>query len=147
MLDDYIAVNKVNAEIMRFKEEVANSQQAATAESTFPGVKTILLAHEKGFVLAIVDGTKKVDMRAIAKILETTNVRLATLQEVENVTGYEVGAVPPISIYGVPTLIDERVLQHAWVVCGGGDKFSLLKIQTKDILEHAWEAKVGKVAK
>jgi hypothetical protein len=28
------------------------------------------------------------------------------------------------------------------VIAGGGDKFSLVKIQTRDILEHAFEARV-----
>ncbi len=146
MLDEYIDVNGVKAEIMHFNTEVSNSQQAATVETTFPGVKTILFAHEKGFVLAILEGTKKADTQAIATILNTTNVRLATPAEVENVTGYEVGGVPPISIYGTQTLIDENVMKHAWVIAGGGDKFSLMKIQTRDILEHAYEAQVVKIA-
>ena len=147
MLDEYIDVNKVNAEVMHFNEEVSTSSRAHAAESTFPGVKTILLAHEKGFVLAIVEGIKKVDTQAVARILETSNVRLATPQEVENVTGYEVGGVPPISVYGTPTLIDEHVMRHAWVLAGGGDKFSLVKIQTRDIVEHAYESRVEKISR
>ncbi len=146
MLDEYIAVNGPNAEIMHFDAEVANSKQAAAIESSFPGVKTILFAHEKGFVLAIVEWEKKVNTQAIAALLETKNIRLATPAEVEAVTGYEVGGVPPISIYGTPTLVDEAITKHAWVIAGGGDKFSLLKIQTKDILEHAFEARVVKIA-
>lgn len=146
MLDEYITVNGLNAEIMHFNEEVATSRQAGKVETTFPGVKTILLAHDKGFVLAIVEITRKVDTQTIARILETKNVRLATPQEVENVTGYEVGGVPPISIYGTQTLIDERVMTHAWVLAGGGDKFSLMKIQTNDILKHAFEARVEKIS-
>lgn len=146
MLDEYIAVNGLNAEIMHFDAEVANSKQAAAIESSFPGVKTILFAHEKGFVLVIVEWEKKANTRAVGALLKTQNVRLATPTEVEEVTGYEVGGVPPISIYGTPTLIDESVMKHAWVIAGGGDKFSLLKIQTKDILEHAFEARVEKIA-
>ena len=147
MLDEYITVNGLNAEIMHFDAEVANSKQAAATGSSFPGVKTILFAHEKGFVLTIVEWEKKVDTAAIATLLETKNIRLATPAEVEAVTGYEVGGVPPISIYGTQTLIDENVIKHAWVIAGGGDKFSLLKIQTKDILEHAFEARVEKIAR
>lgn len=147
MLDEYITVNGLNAEIMHFSEEVANSRQSSQKWGTFPGVKTILFAHEKGFILAIVEGTSKVDTGAITTILETKNVRLATPAEVEAVTGYEVGGVPPISIYGTPTLIDENVMKHAWVIAGGGDKFSLVKIQTRDILEHAFEARIAKISR
>ena len=127
MLDEYITVNGLNAEIMHFNEEVATSRQAEMMEKTFPVAKTILFTHEKGYVLAILEGTKKVDTTAIAALLTTKNVRLATPVEVENVTGYEVGGVPPISIYGTPTLIDVDVTKHAWVIAGGGDKFRYLK--------------------
>ncbi len=147
MLDDYIQTNGLNATILHFEEEVAHCAQARVLEKTHPIVKTIVLAHDKGYALAIVEGTKHVDLEAIKALLETHKVRLATPEEVEQVTGYSVGGVPPISIYGTPTLIDEGVLTHAWVVAGGGDKNSLLKIQTRDILEHAYEPTVVHVAK
>ncbi len=147
MLPEFLETNQITAQILTFDEEVKNCKQAMALEKTNPIVKSILFTHEKGFVLVILEGTQKTDLKALETLLQTQHARLATPEEVENVTGYEVGAVPPISIYGVPTLIDEGVLKHVWVVCGGGDKFSLLKIQSKDILVHAWEAKVVKVAK
>lgn len=145
MLPDFIASNAINAEILTFHEEVASSKQAQLLETTLPVVKTLVLAHDQGFVLAVLEGRQKVHMPAIEKTLNVAHVRLATPEEVEQVSGYPVGGVPPISVYGVPTLIDEQVLTYAWVIAGGGDRFSLLKIQSKDILAHAFEPRVVKL--
>ena len=146
MLDDFIETNEINAEIKVFDVEVKTSAQAQMAEKSHPVVKTILLAHDQGFVLAILNATQKIDVRLIASLLKTSHVRLATPEEVETVTGYEVGGVPPISIYGTPTLIDPAILNSAWVLAGGGTKFSILKIQSKDIITHAYEPVLEKIS-
>ncbi|MEK6902329.1 MAG: YbaK/EbsC family protein [archaeon] len=146
MLEDFIETNEIMAEIKVFDVEVKTSAQAELAEQSHPVVKTIVLAHDKGFVLAILLATQKVDFSAIAHLLKTAHVRLATPGEVEEVPGYEVGAVPPISIYGTPSLIDPAVFNHPWVLAGGGTKFALLKMQSKDILTHAYEPLVEKIA-
>lgn len=146
MLDDFIETNEINAEIKVFDVEVKTSAQARLAEQSHPIVKTILLAHDQGFILAILNASQKIDIRIIASLLKTKNVRLATPEEVETVTGYEVGGVPPISIYGTPTLIDPAILNSAWVLAGGGNKFSLLKIQSKDIVTHAYEPVLEKIS-
>lgn len=146
MLTDYIETNNISAQILTFDEEVSSSTRATALERTLPGVKTILFAHSKGFTLVILEGSKKVNVRALGEVEDTSHVRLATPEEVIEVTGYAVGGVPPISIYGTRTLIDEGVLAHAWVCGGGGDSFSLVKIQVKDILAHAFDVKVVKIA-
>lgn len=142
MLADYIETNRISAQILTFDEKVGTSTRAALLEKTLPGVKTILFAHAEGHTLVVLEGSKKVDIPALTHLLGVKNVHLATPDEVEAVTGYSIGGVPPISIYGTPTLIDEGVLAHAWVAAGGGDSFSLLKIQTRDIVEHAFDARV-----
>ena len=146
MLDEFIQVNGINAQILTFDEEVATCKQAQVLERSTPIVKTIVLAHAKGFALVILEASKKVDLRKVENTLDTKKARLATPEEVEHVTGYEVGGVPPISVYGTPTLIDEGVLTHTWVLCGGGNSFSLLKITAKEILAHAFEPQVVNVA-
>lgn len=145
MLEDFFQTNGINAQILTFDEEVATSRQAREMEQNLPIVKTILLAHQGGFVLAILNSRDKISFPKIEAILSTKNIRLATPTEVEEVTGYMVGGVPPVSIYGSPTLIDEKVLTHPWAMAGGGTPFALLKISTKDILAHAYEPVVEKI--
>jgi prolyl-tRNA editing enzyme YbaK/EbsC (Cys-tRNA(Pro) deacylase) len=144
MIEDFIQANDVKAQILEFEEEVARCDQVHDLEKALPVAKTILFAcdEEKKFVLAIVEGKKKVSQSKLAHAIGAKHCRLATHDEVELVTGYEVGGVPPISIYGTPTILDPGVLQHVWVLAGGGTKFSLLKIMSKEIERVGYEVKV-----
>jgi prolyl-tRNA editing enzyme YbaK/EbsC (Cys-tRNA(Pro) deacylase) len=61
-------------------------------------------------------------------------VRLASPREVKEVTGYEVGELPPIGI-PVKTLIDLRVLERSYVLGGGGAVNRLIRIDPRKIVE------------
>ncbi|MBI2598167.1 MAG: hypothetical protein HYW50_03150, partial [Candidatus Diapherotrites archaeon] len=56
------------------------------------------------------------------------------------------GSVPPVSIYGVKTLVDRKVLEKEVVYAGGGDDFSVLKISPKEIVEHGFEVQIEDIA-
>lgn len=142
MLEDFIQVNGIKAQITLSEERVGTGDQAQRRDPALPVVKTILLAHEQGFVLAILEAPKKISFPKIERLLSTTHLRLATPTEVEEVTGYPIGGVPPISIYGTPTLIDEQAMVHSNVVAGGGSAFALLTIASTDIAAHAYEARI-----
>ncbi|MFH0970801.1 MAG: YbaK/EbsC family protein [Candidatus Diapherotrites archaeon] len=148
MLDEFIENTEgISAQILSFDEEVATCKQAQALEKTIPIVKTIVLTHTEGHLLAILLSNDKVDYGAIQQLTGKKEVRLATHEEVEPCTGYKVGGVPPISIYGIPTLLDEKVLSHHWVLAGGGDSFSLLKIQSNDIRTYGFEVNVARITK
>ena len=153
MLEEFLQENGLQAQILRFEEEVAHCRQVEALERTLPVVKTIVWTYErkdsegkarKGHVLAILEGRARVDKEklAIACGADIQTLRLATREETLECTGYEIGGIPPVGIYGIPTRIDEDVLKHPWVIAGGGDNYSLLKIQSKELLEHAFEPKV-----
>lgn len=147
MLETFLETNQIQAQILQFDQDVATSDQAAGLEKTHPVVKSILLCvGEKDFVLAVLEATRKVSLNKVRALTGEKNIRLATAEEVEQVTGYPVGGVPPISIYGVKTYIDPRIQDHAWVVCGGGTKRALLKIQSADIIEWAFEPQIVDVS-
>ncbi|QQR92387.1 MAG: YbaK/EbsC family protein [Candidatus Iainarchaeum archaeon] len=147
MLEDFIQANDVKGKIITFEQEVAHCSQVAEIEEYTPVAKSILFACEdKGFVLAIVEGKKKINQTKLAHAIGTKHCRLATAEEVLSVTGYEAGGVPPISIYGIPTILDPGVLAHEWVLTGGGDKFSLLKIRSEEITRVGWDVRVEAIA-
>ena len=148
MLEDFIQANDVKGQIIEFKEEVARCSQVAEIEEYTPVAKSILFAYNEGnaFVLAIVEGKKKINQSKLAAAIGAKHCRLASPDEVLRVTGYEVGGVPPISIYGVPTIVDPGVLEHEWVLAGGGSKFALLKIRSEEILRVGWEVRMEGIA-
>ena len=107
-------------------------------------VKTIIIVvetKEKDIpMLVILPGTKKLRQRAIRKLLrdelqlESIDSRLATKEEVVNLTGYPVGAVPPISL-DMPSLMDSNVQDEHVVFGGGGSTTSIIEIPTAILVE------------
>ncbi len=62
-------------------------------------------------------------------------VKLAGAQEVLAVSGYPVGAVPPVGwSTPVQAFIDPGVLHNALVYAGGGDLHALVEISPQDIV-------------
>ena len=79
------------------------------------------------------DGESKVDLNKLAKIFG--KVRLATPEEVKQITDFEVGAVPPVGIE-VKTIIDKKVLENEFVIGGGGRTDRLSKLNPEKIVEY-----------
>ena len=78
-------------------------------------------------------------MRTIAKHFEVgrKKVKLADADTVQKVTGFVVGAVPPIGhLTPLTVVIDEQVLGHDLVYGGGGGIDKLLEIDPKEILNY-----------
>ena len=149
MLADFIEANGLKAEIITCKKPVASARDAMNClKIQLEEVgKTILfiLDNEKP-VLAILSGADKASTEKICGIFNASKCRIATPREVFEITGYEVGGLPPISIFGVPTLLDSKIAEKNQLVCGGGDAMHLLKISPKEILEFAFECKAEDIS-
>jgi prolyl-tRNA editing enzyme YbaK/EbsC (Cys-tRNA(Pro) deacylase) len=92
-------------------------------------VKTVVLDTASGHALAVVPGSRRLDISAAEAALGTKHVRLATEEEIEkDFPGYELGALPPLgSLHGVPTYVDPEVMQH--------DTESV-KVRTEDLFRN-----------
>ncbi|MDP8023713.1 MAG: YbaK/EbsC family protein [Conexivisphaerales archaeon] len=109
-------------------------------------VKTVLfIADRKDPVIIIVRGDKRVDQTKMAKLLGYKKLRLATPEELREITGYEPGTLPPVAHkQSIKTVLDEDVMHMDYVYAGGGSLGSSLKISPKDIarLQNALILKV-----
>lgn len=96
-------------------------------------VKTLVVVNEenKPFI-AIIPGDKKLNLNKLSTIIGS-KVRMAKAREVERITGYSVGALPPVG-HEITTYIDENVLKHERVIGGGGSTHTLVELETKDLL-------------
>ncbi|MEM0295839.1 MAG: YbaK/EbsC family protein [Candidatus Korarchaeum sp.] len=123
-------VRKLGGEVIETEREVSTVKQAAE-EMGVPEdqiIKTLVVITPEGPLLAVLSGNSRLDLVKLGG-------RLATREEVRELTGFEVGEVPP-SGEPLRTLIDERVLERDVVYGGGGSRRRLIKISPKAILEH-----------
>lgn len=96
MLEDFIEANGLKAKI-------------------FPAIKSFNLIQcsvfEAGFgpVLVVSHYGKKIDFEKIKKAIESDSLLKIEGKDVEEITGYKEGFVPPISIYGIKVLMDDSL--------------------------------------
>jgi Ala-tRNA(Pro) deacylase len=77
------------------------------------GAKSLLLKTKAEFVLIVIPGNKRLDMKKAKKLLHSKDLRFATTNEVNTVMGCEVGACYPIGIVaGIRTIFDPTLEKH-----------------------------------
>ena len=129
-------IRRLGGEIIDVGRSVKTVEQAVKATGSIPRqiVKSLLFISEaKGPILVIVDGESKVDLDRLAKFFGS--VRLAKPKEVKEITGYDVGGLPPVGI-PVETIVDPKVLENEFVIGGGGSIDKLSKLSPRKIVEY-----------
>ena len=128
-------IRKLGGEIINVGKPVKTVEQAVKATDLKPKqiIKSLLFISEEEPVLVIVDGESRVDLNKLAKIFG--KVRLATPEEVKQITGFEVGAVPPVGVEA-KTIVDPKVLENKFVIGGGGRMDRLSKLSPEKIVEY-----------
>src|SRR5512136_254769 len=128
--------NSVNYQLYEH-EPVYTSQQAERVRGVElkTGCKSMVLKTKDGnFMLANVAADRKIDLKRLEKIV---NARLsfATAEEVLRVTNCESGSVPPFGkLFGLPTFLDESVLENDFVNFNIGMLTKSVKISKQDLL-------------
>ncbi|MCR4369174.1 MAG: YbaK/EbsC family protein [archaeon] len=71
-------------------------------------LKAILLVDKSGnYVLACIPGDKKLDVQKVRRVINLRRLSFASENEVVEITGFEVGSVPPVALaHKIPILFD-----------------------------------------
>ncbi len=123
-------VRKLGGKIIEVENEVVTVEQAARELGVDEGqiIKSLVIITEEGPLLAILDGKSRLDLSKLKG-------RLARPREVKELTGFEIGEVPPV---GIPlrTIVDRKVMEKSIVYGGGGSKRRLIEISPERIVEY-----------
>ena len=136
-LKRYIEAHRIACEHLVFSERCHSVSEAAAAAGVTPRdfVKNICLVDSTGaLVVAIVKGEDRASTTRVAKALKAESARIATPEEMLEMSGYPCGGTPSFG-YPARFLIDEKVLQMEIVYTGGGSEHSLVKIRPADLVK------------
>jgi len=87
-------------------------------------------------LIAVVRADRNISRHKLQRCSSSKSVRLAPNYIAEAVTGYRTGGIPPVGHKNkVPVFLDEEVLSHDYVWCGGGARSKLAKLRTEDIVK------------
>ena len=119
-------------------EPVYTSQEAAKIRGVElkTGCKSMVLKTKDGkFVLANVSANKKIDLKKLERMLDR-KLSFASKEEVLQTTNCESGSVPPFGkLFGLPTFLDESVLENDFVNFNIGMLTRSVKISKQDLLK------------
>jgi prolyl-tRNA editing enzyme YbaK/EbsC (Cys-tRNA(Pro) deacylase) len=137
-LGRYMQAQGVQGQILHLDVPTPTVEAAAQAVSARPEqiIKSILFMVDAQPVLAIACGLSTIGRRPIADLFSVgkKRVRLATAQQVLEISGFEVGAMPPFGHrQPLRTLIDRRVLEVPEAYAGGGAENALVRLNPQEI--------------
>ncbi|HUJ14281.1 MAG TPA: YbaK/EbsC family protein [Thermoanaerobaculia bacterium] len=90
-------------------------------------------SEPKQYAVCLVLATTKIDVNhAVSKLLGVKRLSFATADETKDVTGQMIGGVTVFAL-NVPLYIDTRVMSAEYVIVGGGDRSSKLKIAPAEL--------------
>ena len=137
-LKNYLKEKGIVGELIKFENSVIKSEEAFEAtKGTI--VKSILLKSDKEFIICILLGKDKINLDKIKEVLNAKEIRLAKAKEVLEVTGYDIGSLPPFSHKNkIKKIVDKKVFdlkEGEFIFVGGGSHYHLLKIKKEELVK------------
>ena len=142
-LTHFIEENEIDAELLFLQDETPTVEAAADAVGVAPQqiLKSLLFVIKEDEdqlrpLLVITNGLSRVSYKKLAEHegVSRRQVRIARPKQVEAMTGYAVGTVPPFGHpRPLPTLIDDGVLAQSEIYAGGGAINALLRLDASEL--------------
>lgn len=114
-----------------FAEPMKTSESAAEALGVEIGqiAKSILFRSDERFALFVAAGDVRIHPKRVKAAFGTGKPKMATPQEVEAITGFQVGAVCPFALQtDIPVFVDQSLNRFPVVYTAGGIAESLLPV-------------------
>ena len=143
-----LALEKLNIPHRVFQHErpLMSFEQAAAERNQRPEqiVRSILFQIRPGeFVMVLVAGREQVDWRKLRQLLGRSRVRMATEDEVLEVTGYRTGTVSPFGLKTqIRILVDASVLREEVISTGSGARQIAIILKSADLRQALGEPEV-----
>lgn len=113
----------------------AEGSSMITGTSPEQGAKAlIVMIKDSEPAMVVVRGPDRVDFKQIKKATKSSNVRLASLEEIQQITPLSVGTLHPFgNLLNIPTYFDRKLLDQETIVCGTGSPTQSLVIHTANL--------------
>jgi Cys-tRNA(Pro)/Cys-tRNA(Cys) deacylase len=99
--------------------------------------KTIVVSRDKPGkpVLAVIPGSRELDLKALAAALGEKKVHLPPQREAENLTGLQAGGISPLALInkGFQVVIDQSAKNHAEIHVSGGQRGLNIRLPVADL--------------
>jgi len=123
--------------IFHHETPVTSFEQAASDRNQRPEqiVRSILFQVKPGeFVMVLMAGPDQVDWKKFRQLVKRSRVRMATEEEVLEVTGYRIGTVSPFGVKSqIRVLLDASVLREEEISIGSGVRNTAIIMKSEEV--------------
>lgn len=147
-VEEWIKGKGLEWRVLRLGRRVRTVSEAAEAVGTEASriLKTLIVVGGGRVFAVVLRGDTRLCTSKLERLAGVSGVRLATRSEVEALTGYKAGGVPPAPLpEGVEVIVDSMVLEIDRAYAGGGSEDALVELRPRDLVE-ALGARVGDVS-
>lgn len=134
---DNIEQFKSQCEILHHKKSGAKTEDVVLelSEQSINIIKSLVLKSGNYFFAVIISGNNKLDIKKVKKYFNVSKISFANPDEIEKLTNFRVGGIPPYAFYKkCKTLIDAQLMKRPYVIGSGGDEFTGIKFNPKNLL-------------
>ena len=133
-IEELLSARGVAFEVLRHKA-VYTSEEAAEVRGTplASGAKALVCKADDRFVMFVIPADRKLASREVRRARRWRKLRFADRDEVKELTGLEPGSIPPFgSLFGLPTLCDERLGENETINFNAGDHCISVSLRYED---------------
>ena len=105
----------------------------------------IIQRSDRQFALVVVPGDRRLSLKKVGTALDDKGLKLADEQDVQRVTGFQVGAVSVLGFRraDVPAYVDQHMLELEQVIISAGRPDAGLALPPKALIQALDNAKLG----
>jgi len=132
---DYLRENNIPFEYFSHTRTFTTQGTAAVARlSPAKLAKAVIMKVDGRLAMAVVPGSRHVNLHRLRRALQAREVRLAQEQEfADRYPDCEIGAIPPFgNLYDMPVYVDEAVAEQKEIVFNAGTHTDLIEIEYAD---------------
>jgi Cys-tRNA(Pro) deacylase len=109
-------------------------------------LKTVVLMSDAGPLVIVLQGNRKINHEKIKKLLNITELRMASPTDVQQITGYAIGGVSPFGLLSTAkTVLDRAVFSEKKINIGSGDPRIGIELSSDD-LQNIWEGEIADIS-
>lgn len=87
------------------------------------GAKALVCYADKKPVLIVLPCSRKLDPKLFKKLYAINDLRFAAPDEVTQLTGLQIGAIPPLgNLFNLPTYVDQTLSAESQIAFNAGDR-------------------------
>ena len=132
---------KISYTVFETPPEKMGALEAAQFLNVPPEVvfKTIVVTRDKGKkpILALIPGSRTVDLKLLAAFLGEKKVHLPTEREAEQITGLQAGGISPLALInkGFQVVIDALAQTYPEIHISGGQRGLNIRLPVADLIK------------